>query len=135
MSFFTSAFRNPIFSQRVAVTFPVPVFATLANTSTAISDVINNSVIRYPQMILNINCAGTAAATAWLDARLLISTDAGLTFATWESGISLPFIPLNVTPQVYHTRIMAPEYFKIAIMNNTGQVLTAGTVFYQGVRA
>lgn len=134
MSFLMGTFRNQTFANRVAITFPAPVLATLANAGTAVSDAINNSIERFSQYLLTINCAGTAAATAWLDVRLLVSTDKGLTYGTWESSFVLEPIVLSATPQVYQTRILAPEYWKLAVLNNTGQVLTAGTAFYQGIR-
>lgn len=109
--------------------------STLADAATATSNAINNSKLKYEEILLNINVAGTATATAWLDVKLLPSVNDGVDYATFANGIVLPAIYLNATPQIYITRLYVPEYFKIAIKNNTGAVLTAGTVYYKGIIA
>lgn len=123
-----------VYGNRISIPFAGVSLSTLADTATATSDTINNSGSRYPECLIQINIAGTAAATAWLDPRLLVSTDKGVTFQTYENGFILPPIVLTVTPIIYCARILIPEYFRLAIRNVTGAVLTAGTAFYQGVR-
>lgn len=124
-----------VYGPRTLINFSTaPILNTLADATTAISDAINNSSARYPEYIIQINIAGTAAATAWLDPRLLASCDGGLTFQTYENGFVLPPIALSVTPIVYMARILAPEYWKLAVRNNTGAILTTGIAYFQGIR-
>lgn len=131
-SFSGSGNPTAVFTLASSITFTG--LSTLADAGTVTSNAINNSAFRFPEMLININLAGTAAATAWLDVRMLASTDAGLTYQEFNNGFVLPPLALIVTPTIYQARVLCPEYFKITIKNNTGAALTAGTVFWQGVR-
>jgi len=104
----------------------------LANGGTATSNNIDNSATLAPDYVIELAIAGTAAATAWLEVRVLQSVDGGSTWGTWESAKLLGVIALTATPQkasfsmVQDAGFMAaPEHFKIAVKNNTGAALSA----------
>ena len=123
-----------VFGVQTSIVFPGVTLSTLADTATATSNTINNRNVGYPEYMLQINLTGTAAVTAWLDPRILVSIDGGLTYQTYENGFILPPIILTVATIIYTARVLAPEYWRLAIRNVTGAALTAGTAFYQGIR-
>jgi hypothetical protein len=107
---------------------------SLGNGSTATSNAVDNSSLLHDEILLEAYIDGTAAAAAWLDVRILTSID-GVNYTTWESAKVLPAIPLAVDLQRYHVRFQAPQYWKLAIKNNTGAALAASgnVASYQGV--
>lgn len=125
---------NPNTQFGLVTSINIPTLAALADAGTATSDVINNSIVRYPEYLIQISLGGTAVATAWLDVRMVVSIDGGVTYQLFENGFVLPPLTLITTPQVYHARVLAPEYWRLVVKNNTGAVLTSGTAFYQGIR-
>lgn len=112
---------------------------TLANGATSTSAAVDNSSNRYQDFLVEFYIAGTAAANAFLEVRALASQD-GTNFGTWESGVPLGIIDLSVSPQRVHFSLVGhggffqvPAYFKIAVKNNTGAALSAGTIKWVGV--
>lgn len=112
---------------------------SLANATVATSNAIDNSVNLYQDALIEVVIAGTAAATAWLEVRALASEN-NVDFSTWESGIPIGVIDLSVSPQTAHFSLVnalfqAPQYYKIAVKNNTGAALaaTGNSASYQGI--
>ncbi len=122
---------KPIFAAEAALT--TTGFSTLANAATMTSDAVNNSVTLYDEMIIEIKVGGTAAATAWLDVRLVYSIDGGTDYSSWTTSIILPAIDMSVDNPVYHIRCAVPQYWKLMVKNNTGAVLDIGSASYQGI--
>jgi|WetSurSiteA1Bulk_404760.scaffolds.fasta_scaffold195904_1 hypothetical protein len=122
---------KPVFASEAALT--VTGFSTLANAATATSDAVNNSSTLYDEMIIEIKVGGTAAATAWLDVRLLYSIDGGTDYSSWTTSTILPAIDMSVDNPVYHTRCVCPEFWKLSVKNNTGSVLDVGSASFQGI--
>ena len=130
------AVLKPLYGPKTAFTIGLN---GLANGSVAISNTVDNSTNLYQDYLIEITISGTAAATAWLEVRLLPSED-GTTFGTWESGIPLGTINLSVSPQTAYFSLLnalfqSPQYFKIAVKNNTGAALAASgnSASYQGI--
>lgn len=109
-------------------------FSTLANTSTATSDAIDNSTALYDEILLEVKVGGTAAATAWCDVRILASVDGGTDWSSWTTpALVLPAIDMSVDNPVYHARFVPPQRWKMAVKNNTGATLDVGSASYQGI--
>lgn len=110
-------------------------FSTLANAATMTSDAVDNSSLLYEYIYLEIKVGGTAAATAWLDARILASVDGGTDYSSWTTPlIILPGIDMSVDNPIYHALFKAPQRWKLAVKNNTGAALDIGSASYQGVK-
>jgi hypothetical protein len=130
------AIAKPQYSSKTAITISLN---SLANNSVAISNAINNSSNLYEDFLIEVVIAGTAGSNAFCEVRLLASED-GTNFGTWESGIPLGTIDLSVSPQTGHFSVVnslfkAPQYFKIAVKNNTGNALSSSgnSASYQGI--
>ena len=130
------ALTKPQYSSKTAITISLN---DLANGSIATSNVINNSSNLYEDYLIEVVIAGTAASNAFCEVKLLASED-GTNFGTWESGIPLGTIDLSVSPQTGHFSVVnslfkAPQYFKIAVKNNTGNALASSgnSASYQGI--
>lgn len=130
---------KPLYGNRTQLT--TTGFDSLGNGSVMTSSAFDNSSSLYQDVLAEINVAGTAAATAWLDVRLLPSED-NSNFGTWESAIPLCLINLSVSPQLVITSVCGaaglyqlPKYFKIAVKNNSGAVLSGSgnTIYTQGI--
>ncbi len=111
----------------------------LANNSVAISYTIIISANLYQDYLIEIVISGTASSNAFCEVRLLPSED-GTNFGTWESGIPLGTINLSVSPQIAHFSLLnalfqAPQYFKIAVRNLTGNALASSgnSASFQGI--
>lgn len=127
-----SATLKPLFAAEASITITLD---SLANTSTATSNAVDNSSNLYEEIDLELKVNGTAASTAWCDVRMLRSIDGGTDYDTWESAQVLPPLLLAVTPQIYHARFIAPAHFKIAVKNNTGAALggSSNVASYRGI--
>ena len=126
---------KPLYDAKTSITITLD---SLADGSVATSNAIDNSANLFQDFLIEAIIAGTAAANAFLEVRLLSSED-NTNFGTWESGIPLGTIDLSVTPQTAHFSLLnaffqAPKYFKIAIKNSTGAALAASgnSASYQG---
>ncbi len=129
--------QKPLYGGKTSITIALN---NLANVSVAISNTIDNSTTLFQDFLIEVVIAGTPSTTAWLEVRLLASED-GVNFGTWESAIPLGTINLSVSPQVAHFSLLnslyqAPQYFKIAVKNNTGASLAASgnSASYQGIQ-
>ena len=99
---------------------------------------MSNAFTLADDYLIEANIAGTAAAAAWIELRLLVSED-GANFGTWESGIFLGIVNLSATPQLAVFSVvnalgslLSPMSFKVAVMNNTGAAFgAAGNTLYQ----
>jgi len=132
-----SGLSLPLYGVKTAITITLN---SLADAAVATSNAIDNSSKRYQDYLIEVIIAGTAATNAWLEVRLLVSEDS-TNFGTWESAIPLGTIDLSVTPQTAHFSLLnilyqAPQYFKVAVKNNTGAALdsSGNSASYQGVR-
>ena len=122
-----------LYSAEIALT--TTGFSTLANAATMISDAVDNSTLLYDLILLEIKVGGTAAATAWLDVRILASIDGGTDYSVWTTPLLiLPGIDMSVDNPVYHALFKAPQRWKLAVKNNTGAVLDIGSASYQGIK-
>jgi len=127
---------KPSYGSKTAITITLN---NLDNGSTATSNAIDNSSNLYQDYLIEITIAGTAAANAYCEVRLLASED-NSAFGTWESGIPLGNVMLSATPNTGHFSLLnslyqAPKYFKIAVKNSTGAALSASgnSASYQGI--
>jgi hypothetical protein len=127
---------KPQFGTKTAITISLN---SLANGSVATSNAIDNSTNLFQDFLIEVVISGTAAANAFCEVRLLPSED-NTNFGTWENGIPLGTIDLSVTPQTAYFSLLnalfqAPQYFKIAVKNNTGAALASSgnSASYQGL--
>jgi hypothetical protein len=117
------------------ITLTTTGFSTLANAATMTSDAVDNSSLLYDLILIEIKVGGTAAATAWLDVRILASIDGGTDYSVWTTPyLILPGIDMSVDNPIYHALFKAPQYWKLAVKNNTGAVLDIGSASYQGIK-
>ena len=130
------AITKPQYSSKTSITITLN---SLANGSVATSNAIDNSSNLYEDFLIEVVIAGTAGSNAFCEVRLLASED-NTNFGTWESGIPLGTIDLSVSPQtgyfsVVNSLFKAPQYFKIAVRNNTGAALASSgnSASYQGI--
>jgi len=130
------AIAKPQYSSKTSITISLN---SLANGSVATSNAIDNSSNLYEDFLIEVVIAGTAGSNAFCEVRLLASED-NTNFGTWESGIPLGTIDLSVSPQtgyfsVVNSLFKAPQYFKIAVRNNTGAALASSgnSASYQGI--
>lgn len=130
--------QKPTYGSRTSLT--VTGFNSLANVTVATSNAVDNSSTLAQDYLIEVAAAGTAATNAWLDVRILPSAD-NSNFGTWESGIPLGVVNLSVTPQIAFFSLLnvlyqCPQYFKIAVKNQTGAALSGSgnTVNYQAVQ-
>ena len=115
-------------------TITITGLSTLANAGTATSDAIDNTTNLYDEIVIEIKVGGTAAATAWCDARIVASIDGGTDYSVWTTPyLILPAIDMSVDNPVYHARFIPPARWKLMVKNNTGAVLDVGAASYQGV--
>jgi hypothetical protein len=122
-----------LYSAEIALT--TTGFSTLANAATMISDAVDNSALLYSFILLEIKVGGTAAATAWLEARILASIDGGTDYSVWTTPfLILPSIDMSVDNPIYHALFVAPQFWKLAVKNNTGASLDIGSASYQGIK-
>lgn len=106
----------------------------LYSTATCTSSAVDNSTNKYAEILLEIKVGGTAISTSWCEVRILGSTDGGSTYDTWNGAIIiLPTIDMTADNPVYHARFVPPQYWKLAVKNNTGAALDVGSAAYQGV--
>ena len=109
-------------------------FSTLANAGTTTGDSVDNSTALYDEVLVEIKVGGTAAATAWLDVRILASVDGGTDWSAWATpAIILPAIDMSVDNPIYHARFVPPQRWKLAVKNNTGAALDIGSASFQGI--
>jgi hypothetical protein len=128
---------KPLYGTKTAITISLN---SLANGSIAVSSVIDNSTTLYEDFLIEVVISGTVASNAFCEVRLLPSAD-GTNFATWANGISLGIVDLSSSsPQTAHFPVTgvlykAPEYFEIAVINNTGAALSSSgnSASYQGI--
>jgi len=126
---------KPLYGAKTAITITLD---SLAADSIATSDAIDNSTNLYQDFLIEAIIAGTAAANAFCEVRLLGSED-NTNFGNWESGIPLGNVNLSATPNTGHFSLLnalyqAPKYFKIAVKNSTGAALASSgnSASYQG---
>jgi len=131
------AVAKPLYGSKTSISISLN---GLSNGSIAISDTIDNSSTLYEDFLIEVVISGTTSSNAFCEVRLLPSED-GTNFATWDNGIPLGIVDLSSSsPQRAHFSLLgvlykAPQYFKIAVKNNTGSALSSSgnSASYQGI--
>jgi len=129
---------SPVYSS-MSSNFAVSGFATLSNTLTSTSEVVDNSSAAYQDYLIQVGVTGTAATNGFLEIKISTSMD-NSSYTTWENSVVLGLIDFSVTPQTATFSIIghggffqSPKYFKIIAKNSTGSTLTGGVMYWQGV--
>lgn len=108
---------------------------SLASATVVEATAVDNSTTLYDDVIVELYIDGTAAASAWLDVRILASID-GTNYGTWDTPYAiLPSLELSSDLRRYHARFTPPQKWKLAVKNNTGAALAASgnAASFQGV--